>query len=86
MVLAGQQKGRAPPCGRLLALGAAGTLRKAGSGKQTHSLAELDWEMKAIAILVGLAAAAAHATEPALMLLSGAALLSLASAIRRHMP
>jgi len=42
--------------------------------------------MKAIAILVGLAAAAAHATEPALMLLSGAALLSLASAIRRHMP
>ena len=42
--------------------------------------------MKAITILVGMAAALAHATEPAVMLLSGAALLSLASALRRHMP
>jgi hypothetical protein len=42
--------------------------------------------MKAITILAGLAAAAAHATEPAVMLLSGALLLSLASAVRRHAP
>jgi hypothetical protein len=49
-------------------------------------LAEVEREMKAMTILAGLAAAVAHATEPALMLFSGAALLSLASALRRHMP
>jgi hypothetical protein len=42
--------------------------------------------MKALTLLAGLVAAAAHATEPAVMLLSGAALLSLASALRRQLP
>lgn len=41
--------------------------------------------MKAIVILAGLAAALNHATEPVWMLLSGAALLSLASTLRRRM-
>ena len=80
-------------------------LRNAGSWVGTHTPAEVDWEMKAISILLVLIAMATAAVvaaqpvnpagalqapelamEPLWMVLSGAALLGLASAVRRYIP
>lgn len=72
-----------------------------------HTIAEVDWEMKAASILLvvlvtavaAMAVAAAHPVnpvgalpapefgmEPVWMVLSGAALLMLASAVRKYIP